>query len=216
MTYYFTLSVEISILSLNGYVLSRRFFYAKIMREHNIPLRYIDQLALFKMRNVTGISLSIHNTSALEIDRLHKQLTTISTIGYYSLKNYSVPYFNRPKNRYEDLSFDKLVAKYYRDKHLKQAVLHAIEDIETTLNTKIASVLGKKYGAYGYLDFRLWCQRNTKNKFLRGKYMNKFVIQREQTNFLETLQYSIKNLIPKMYKIIYVILIEYIHLFGLL
>ena len=163
------------------------------MKEHNIPLRYIDQLALLKMRGITGISLSIHNANNKKIEQLQKQLKTLSTIGYYNLKNYALPYFNSSRNKYENLSFDILVARYYRDKHLKQAVLHAVEDIETTLNTKIASVLGKKYGAYGYLDFRLWCQRNTKNKFLHGKYMDKFTIQKEQINFLESLQRSIRK-----------------------
>lgn len=169
------------------------FFIQRFMKEHKIPLRYIDQLALLKMRGVTGISLSVHNTSKEKVERLQKQLKTISTIGYYNLKNYALPYFNIVDNRYENLSFDILVARYYRDKHLKQAVLHAVEDIETTLNTKIASVLGKKYGAYGYLNFRLWCQRNTKNKFLGGKYMDKFAIQKEQMNFLEGLQRSVKK-----------------------
>ena len=163
----------------------------KFMKEHHIPLRYTDQLALLKLRGVTGISLSVHKIKEEPREKLHKQLKTISTIGYYNLKNYAVPYFNG--TRYENLSFDGLVARYYRDKHLKQAVLHAVEDIETTLNTKIASVLGKKYGAFGYLDFRLWCQRNTKNKFLHGKYMDKFAIQKEQTNFLENLQRSIRK-----------------------
>lgn len=111
------------------------------------------------------------------------------------MKNYANPYFDSSEGKYKNLSFDKLVARYYRDKHLKQAVLHAIEDIETTLNTKIASVLGERYGAYGYTDFRLWCQRNSVNKFLRGKYMDKFAIQKEQINFLKELQ----NIVRKSY-----------------
>lgn len=165
------------------------------MKKHDISLRYIDQLALFKMRGVDGISLSVHRAEEEKRKLLNKQLKTLSTIGYYNLKNYANPYFDSSEGKYKNLSFDKLVARYYRDKHLKQAVLHAIEDIETTLNTKIASVLGERYGAYGYTDFRLWCQRNSVNKFLRGKYMDKFAIQKEQINFLKELQ----NIVRKSY-----------------
>ena len=171
------------------------FFLHKFMKKHDISLRYIDQLALFKMRGVDGISLSVHRAEEKKRKLLNKQLKTLSTIGYYNLKNYANPYFDSSEGKYKNLSFDKLVARYYRDKHLKQAVLHAIEDIETTLNTKIASVLGERYGAYGYTDFRLWCQRNSVNKFLRGKYMDKFAIQKEQINFLKELQ----NIVRKSY-----------------
>lgn len=156
-------------------------------------LRYIDQLALFKLRGIKGISLDVHNVNTQILDeQLRKQLNTISTVGYYNLKNYARPYLNSSTKKYENLTFNGLVARYYRDKHLKQAVLHAIEDIETTLNTKIANVLGE-YGPYGYLDFRIWCQRDSKNKFLRNKYMDKFAIEREQSNFLKDIQVKVKK-----------------------
>ncbi|GAA2954968.1 hypothetical protein GCM10019995_07130 [Lactobacillus kefiranofaciens subsp. kefirgranum] len=56
-------------------------------------IRYIDQLALFKLRGMTGINLSIRNKNAKEISHLIKQLKTISTLGYYNLKNYAFPYY---------------------------------------------------------------------------------------------------------------------------
>ncbi|QNQ81084.1 Abi family protein [Lactobacillus sp. PV034] len=155
-------------------------------------LRYIDQLALFKLRGIQGISLKVHHSSTRELIELNKQLNTISTLGYYNLKNYAEPYLNNSTKNYENLYFNDLIARYYRDKHLKQAVLHAIEDIETTLNTKIAHVLGE-YSPYGYLDFRVWCQRDSKNKFLKNKMMDKFTIESEQANFLKEIIFKIKK-----------------------
>lgn len=155
-------------------------------------LRYIDQLALFKLRGIQGISLKVHNSESNELIRLNKQLNTISTLGYYNLKNYAEPYLDNSTKNYDNLSFNNLIARYYRDKHLKQAVLHAIEDIETTLNTKIAHVLGE-YSPYGYLDFRVWCQRNSKNKFLKNKYMDKFAIEWEQYNFFKEIIFKVKK-----------------------
>ena len=160
----------------------RKGFFMLMKTQKSI--RYIDQLALFKLRGMTGINLSIHNKNAKEVSHLVKQLKTISTLGYYNLKNYALPYYDSESSSYQNIHFDDLVARFYRDKHLKQAVLHAIEDIETTLNTKISNVLGRKYGPYGYLDFRIWCQRNSKNKFLHNKFMDKYAIQKEQLNFL--------------------------------
>ena len=144
----------------------RKGFFMLMKTQKSI--RYIDQLALFKLRGMTGINLSIHNKNAKEVSHLIKQLKTISTLGYYNLKNYALPYYDSESSSYQNIHFDDLVARFYRDKHLKQAVLHAIEDIETTLNTKISNVLGRKYGPYGYLDFRIWCQRNSKNKYKKG------------------------------------------------
>lgn len=157
------------------------------------PIRYIDQLALFKLRGMAGINLSIHNKSTQDVSHLAKQLKTISTLGYYNLKNYALPYYNIRHSSYQNISFDNLVARFYRDKHLKQSVLHAIEDIETTLNTKISNVLGRKYGPYGYLDFRVWCQRNSKNKFLHNKFMDKYAIQKEQINFLAKIPVKVRK-----------------------
>lgn len=159
----------------------------------NKSIRYVDQLALFKLRGMTGIDLSVHNKSTEAVDHLTKQLKTISTLGYYNLKNYAFPYYDSESSSYRNISFDNLVARFYRDKHLKQAVLHAIEDIETTLNTKISNVLGRKYGPYGYLDFRIWCQRDSRNKFLHNNFMDKYAIQREQLDFLRKIPIKVKK-----------------------
>ncbi|MDF7672292.1 Abi family protein [Lactobacillus sp. ESL0701] len=157
--------------------------------KNKISLRYIDQLSLFKLRGINNISLNAH----LDSTKLNQQLKTISTIGYYNLKNYAKPYLDTSTKQYNNLSFDELVARYYRDKHLRQAVLHAIEDIETTLNTRIANTIGTKYGEYGYLPFRLWCQRNSRNKFLNNHLMDKFAIEKEQSNFVSKIQYKVKK-----------------------
>lgn len=164
-------------------------------------LRYIDQLALFKMRGVSGIRLDISLIHAktqkeqkqqkrLIYQNHYKPLKTISFLGYYSLKNYVEPFEIHEK--YEDLSFSNLVARFYRDKRLRQAVLHAIEDIELTLDTKISHVLGEKYGPTGYTNFLNWCQKFERNEFIRdphnsnGKFMDRNKLLDEQNKFLQT------------------------------
>lgn len=124
--------------------------------------------------------------------RLLKNLNKLSEVGYYTLKNYAAPFFNQETGKYECLEFRTLITRYYRDKHFKQATLHAIEDIEVTLNTRIAYLLGEKYGAFGYIKFQLWCQRNGKNPYI-NRHMNKFVLKQEEYNFLQKLVSSAKK-----------------------
>ena len=49
----------------------RKGFFMLMKTQKSI--RYIDQLALFKLRGMTGINLSIHNKNAKEVSHLIKQ-----------------------------------------------------------------------------------------------------------------------------------------------
>lgn len=186
-----------------------------IKKEDNMrnpkSLRYIDQLALFKLRGVKNIRLDISLEKAKskkdkeyllkQINQEHyKPLKTLSFLGYYSLKNYGVPYLRGGK--YNNLAFSDLVARFYRDKRLRQAVLHAIEDIELTIDTKISHILGEKYGAYGYANFFNWCQIYENNPYIYhkeneervlGTYMSRAIIRKEQRDFLRKAQYKINK-----------------------
>lgn len=161
-------------------------------------LSYIDQLCLLKLRGITGINIQISgmNNSKSGIKKrkeLDKNIHTIKSISYYELKRYAYPFYDENTNKYKGLDFSGLIARYYRDKKLRQEILHAIEDIEVALNTSIAYVLGEKTGAFGYLDFPKWCQVNSRNKFLKDKRMDQFVIEQERLKFLSNLQYKVKK-----------------------
>lgn len=161
-------------------------------------LNYSDQLCLFKLRGISGINLQLvdkknYVTGEKKREEYKRQLHTVKMVGYYELKRYAYPFWNSSTKRYTNISFSDLVTRYYRDKKLRQNVLHAIEDIEVALNSQISYVLGNKYGPLGYLDFSKWCQRNSKNTYLKRKYMDKFAISKEQLQFLTQLQYKIKK-----------------------
>lgn len=177
-------------------VVQQGFFFGEIMTNKK-QLRYIDQLALLKLRGVQGIHLewSLYNRN-LKIRKrekyyLQRQLIDLSTLGYYQLKDYLYPF--KRKNQFCNISFKGMRERYYQDKRLRQNTLHAIEDIEVTLNTKIAHVLGENSGAYGYLNFGTWCQLNAHNPYFRvrrnnrwrPKFMSKEVIQNEQVKFIK-------------------------------
>lgn len=144
-----------------------------------------ELLKLFATRGVT-FDFDIENPNFVKDNELlQKSLVTVSTLGYYQLKDYAYPYFKVDIGQYERLPFRELVARYYRDKRLRNAMLHAIEDIETTLNTRIAMLLGERYGTFGYLNFQNWCQRTGRNPYLNGQKMDKYRIETEQNKFLQ-------------------------------
>lgn len=146
-------------------------------------LSYDEQLKLFAKRGCSDLlwQIKYKDVSEKEKNEYERSLRTISSIGYYQLKSYSFPYFKN--GYYENLLFSDIVARYYRDKRLRYATLHVIEDIKATLNTKIAYLLGDKLGSLGYIDFRSWCQTKGKNPFLRY-ITDKYTIAKEENSFL--------------------------------
>lgn len=142
-------------------------------------------LTLFKSRNMQGIDETNEIT-------YQKNINTIQTIGYYKLKQYGYPFYNKETLTYSNISFKQLVDRYYRDQALKQEIFQIITDIETAINNQIANVLGEA-GPYDYLSFGKWCQRNSKNRFLKNRYMDKYSVKKEELDFLSKLQYKIKK-----------------------
>lgn len=106
------------------------------------------------------LKLKENGVSIVESD-VDRDIETIKRIGYYKLKEI-VRYYIFEKN--EKISFEDLLKRYYFDKELRMNTLHAIEDIEIYLHNCIGELLGNKYGPFGYLDFKNWCD---KNKFSR-------------------------------------------------
>ena len=91
---------------------------------------------------------------------------SLSVISYYKIKEFAKPFAKIQKNGqdkiidYQNTKFELVISRYYQDKNLRLNLLHAIEDIEVAIKTKIAYVLGRGgLGSYGYLDFSKWCNR---------------------------------------------------------
>lgn len=92
---------------------------------------------------------------------------TLETVSYYRIKEFAKPFevSNRGNKIYNNLEFSKVLARYYQDKNLRMSLLHAIEQIEVSIKTQLAYVLGTRYGAFGYLNFSNWIDRSRFNAF---------------------------------------------------
>lgn len=122
-----------------------------------------------------------------------RDASKIQEIGYYKLKEFAYIFAKKDNNgflllnngeiQYENVEFKKLLLRYYQDKNLRIFLLHAIEDIEVFLNNEVSTLLGDKYGAFGYLDFKNWCDRK----------IPKFKIEEQQYFFKKGLLKKIKR-----------------------
>lgn len=91
-----------------------------------------------------------------------EDIKRISVIGYYKLKEYAYAmsdYDQYGNLYYRNTSFRNVVKKYYRDRRLKLALFNGIEEIEPYLVSTLVSILGKRYGAFGYWNVKNWSDR---------------------------------------------------------
>lgn len=120
------------------------------------PLTWEQQLDLFEQR---GMIVKFDDTEKLK------------HISYYKLKEFAKP-FSKLSNQndkrsivYTNIDFTEVLARFYQDKNLRIYLLHAIEKIEVSIKTKISFVLGERYGAFGYLNFSSWSNRDKFSKY---------------------------------------------------
>ncbi|WP_172968612.1 Abi family protein [Companilactobacillus mishanensis] len=123
-----------------------------------------------------------------------KNINAIEAIGYYTLKQFAYPFayrdgYNTPD--YDGLEFDFVVKRYYQDKNLRINLLHAIEDIEVSMNSLISHVLGNKYGAFGYLDFSNWADNRISKYSLEERqfYFKKSLLRQAYNSNILDLDY---------------------------
>lgn len=118
-----------------------------------VPLSFKKQVELFEEREMIV-------TNKVKAEKY------IQDIGYYKIKEFAFPLsIVREKQRiYPDVRFEDVITRYYSDKDLRIALLHSIEDIEVSVKTKLAYVLGKN-GAYYYLNFSNWCNKDEYCKY---------------------------------------------------
>lgn len=95
----------------------------------------------------------------------------IKHINYYKLKEFAHPLSKITKKdgkiiiSYDGITFQDVLRRYYQDKNLRIYLLHAIEKIEVSIKTTLSHIMGLKYGAFGYLNFWLWANRDKYTKF---------------------------------------------------
>lgn len=128
--------------------------------------------------------LQIFVSRGMKVYDTNKALIKLENISYYKIKEFSLPYMDSEGNYKKGTSFEHVIKNFYQDKNIRMYFLEAIEKVELSFKTKFAYLLGKKYGAFGYLNFNNWCDRS----------IRKHEISRRETKFLEKISSKIKEI----------------------
>lgn len=86
-------------------------------------------------------------------------LSQLQSISYFRLANYwhSMEVPNSDKHQFlPDSNFDNVIELYQFDKKLRTLVFTSIQDIEIALRTRIIQCFSLKYGAFWFMDARLF------------------------------------------------------------
>ncbi len=92
-------------------------------------------------------------------------------INYYKLKEFAYPLASIQKVNgkevidYSGVLFEDVLRRYYQDKNLRIHIMHAIEKIEISVKTVLSRGLGERYGAFGYLKFDSWSNKDKYTRF---------------------------------------------------
>ncbi len=115
--------------------------------ENYKPLNFEEQIDLFIKRGMPA-------------PNKNRNISKLKYINYYKLKELAYPFYDKESKKYININFDDLLTRYYQDKHIRLAVLSCIEKIEIAFKTQFCHLLGSKHGAFGYLQFSNWCNKN--------------------------------------------------------
>ena len=133
--------------------------------------------------------LNLFSDRGMDIE--NAKVKKLENISYYRLKEFARPLSKETEVNgkinidYTGVTFTEVLARYYQDKNLRIFLLHAIEKIEVSVKTNLSYILGEKYGAFGYLDFSKWSNREN---------FSKYTIQKREMKFKKQLLWTVKKL----------------------
>ncbi len=76
----------------------------------------------------------------------------LSTIGYYRLSAYFLPFKKKDGSYVSGIDFERIYRIYEFDRRLRKVIFSAIEVIEIHLRCSLSQYHAMKYGALGYMD----------------------------------------------------------------
>lgn len=126
------------------------FFFGVYMRYQKPSLSVAEQAALIIERGLV----------CDDVPRLEKYL---STIGYYRLSAYWLPFehpsgspLTRNHRFRQGTTFEQVLALYVFDRKLRMMVMEAMERIEVAIRTRWANALAVRHGSHAYMQSDLF------------------------------------------------------------
>lgn len=110
-------------------------------------------------------------------------LKTLSTVNYYRLSAYFLPFKTAADKYVPGTSFNRICRLYDFDKELRSAIFSAIEEIEIFLRCQISYHFSHKYGPLGYLDKGNFSKVHDHEKFTR--HIEREIAQNKKIPFIK-------------------------------
>jgi len=110
--------------------------------------------------------LQLLKSKNLKISNEEEVINFLSHVNYYKLSGY-FKFFEKTKDNYDGLDILSVFDLYYFDRELRHLLMRAIEKIEISIKTKVAYIIGKKYGAFGHIDSSNFYSEDEHKKFLK-------------------------------------------------
>lgn len=136
--------------------------------------------------------LDLLSIRGMKVNDREKAIERLKNISYYKIKEFAKPYYKpteidgKIEMRYEKISFEGVINRFYKDKNLRIDLLHAIEKVELSFKTRFSYLLGEK-DPFNYLKFNFWCNKK--------EYCKHYIWHKEDEfkNHLKNLIYRNKN-----------------------
>lgn len=149
--------------------------------------------------------LDLFESRGMKIKDKTRSLEKISNINYYKLKEFADSYkkIENGEIRYENISFEGILTRFYTDKNLRIYLLDAIEKVEISFKTRLSYTLGKHHGDVGYLKFNNWCNkkeycihyiRDQEKEF--ANKINQYIYKRATPSISDFLKKNSKEKLP--------------------
>jgi len=110
-------------------------------------------------------------------------------LNYYRLSGYWQRYqSNKQTHLFSDgATFEQVILDYVFDRELRLLVLDAVEQIETSIRTRWAHLLGTQYGAHAHLDCALFRQKSPKWTHAAGIASMTEAVKQSREEFIQHL-----------------------------
>jgi len=163
--------------------------------KYNKPALTVDQqIALLTSR---GMSFQ-------DRERASKSL---QNLNYYRLSGYWTRYQqDRQTHTFSaGTTFEQVISDYVFDRELRLLVLDAVEQIETSIRTRWAHILGLQYGAHAHLDSTLFRQNHPKWNHGAAISVIAEAVKQSREDFIQYLCKTYDEALPPIWAVVEVL-----------
>jgi len=132
---------------------------------------------------------------------------SLRNLNYYRLSGYWIRYQQNHQTHVfsAETTFEKVISDYVFDRELRLLVLDAVEQIETSIRTRWAHVLGLRYGSHAHLDSMLFRQNHPKWNHAETIANITDTVKQSREGFIQHLRKTYDEHLPPIWAVVEVL-----------